>query len=487
MKILLMRPDSGIYTVLPPIGLMALAAYFRENSKHETEIYDGREKCAVDEDIIRKIREFVPDVLGLSVLTMERTEGHHTAKLIKKHFPDLPVVMGGPYVTSEAEDALQNAAIDYLVIGEGEIAGLNLFNALEKGEDPAGIKGVVFKRNGNLISTGMDEPVQDLDTLPMVAWDMIDLERYLHNPDRPTPMNLHVKTQRSAPILTTRGCPYQCTYCHRLFGKKLRKRSVEKVIEEIRYLKELNKIEEIEIIDDVFNLDNKWAMDFAGRVIEEKFNLYFSFPNGLRADRMPDDLIDRLVEMGTYRIVYAIESGSPQIQKEMRKKLDLEKARRAVNYTATKKISVGGFFILGFLNETEEQMKMTIDYALKNKFSTASFFMLTPFPNTEIFDQAVAAGYSLGDYSLTHYYALGHNISAVSDSRISNLHKNAYRRFYLHPGRLLRFFRTTPWHHYFWRKVWIAMLFFFYSFKPEKKEETLEKSSSGSWKRGKYS
>ncbi len=487
MKILLMRPDSGIFTVLPPIGLIALAAYFRENSDHETGIFDGREKCAQDEDILQKIREFEPDVLGLSVLTMERTEGHHAARMIKEHFPDLPVVMGGPYVTSEAVDALQNEAVDYVVIGEGEIAGLNLFNALEKGQDPAGIRGVVFKRAGKLISTGMDEPVQDLDTLPMIAWDLIDLERYLHNPDRPTPMNLHVKTQRSAPVLTTRGCPYQCTYCHRLFGKKLRKRSVELVIEEIRYLKEVKKVEEIEIIDDVFNLDYDWAMEFACRVIEEKFNLYFSFPNGLRADRMPDDLIDILVEMGTYRIVYAIESGSPQIQKEMKKKLDLAKARQAVNYTAGKKISVGGFFILGFLNETEEQMRMTIDFALKNRFSTASFFILTPFPNTEIFDQATAAGHTLGDYSLTHYYALGHNISAVSDSTISGLHKSAYRRFYLHPGRLLRFFRTTPWRRFFWKKLWIAILFFFHSFKPEKREDTQEKSSSGSWKRDKWS
>ena len=482
-----MRPDSGIFTILPPIGLMALAAYFREYSKHEVEIFDGRENCADDDDVIRAIKDFGPDVMGLSVLTMERTEGHHTARLIKEHFPDLPVVMGGPYVTSEVEDALQNEAVDYAVIGEGEISGLNLFNALEKGRDPAGIKGVVFKRGEKLISTGMDEPVPDLDTLPMIAWDMIDLEKYLHNPDRPTPMNLHVKTQRSAPILTTRGCPYQCTYCHRLFGKKLRKRSVERVIEEIRYLKTERKIEEIEIIDDVFNLDYDWAQEFAGRVIEEKFNLYFSFPNGLRADRMPEDLIDILVEMGTYRIVYAIESGSQQIQKEMKKKLNLEKAERAVNYTASKRISVGGFFILGFLNETEEQMRMTIDFALKNRFSTASFFILTPFPNTEIFDQAVAAGYSLGDYSLTHYYALGHNISAVPDRTISRLHKNAYRRFYLHPGRLIRFFRTTPWRRFFWKKLWIAILFFFRSFKPEKKEATLEKSSSGTWKRDKWS
>ena len=486
MKILLTRPDSGIFTVLPPIGLMALAAYIRVNSTHEVKIFDGREKCATDDDYLKIIEDFQPDIVGISVLTMERTEGHHAINYIKQNFQQVKIVIGGPYVTSEVEDALQNDNIDYAVIGEGEIAGLNLFNALAEGRTPEGVKGVVFKKDGVIISTGTDEPVQDLDTLPQVAWDMIDLEKYIHNPDRPTPMNLHVKTQRSAPILTTRGCPFQCTYCHKLFGKKLRKRSVNHVMEEIRFLKEAHRIEEIEIIDDVFNLDNKWALDFARKIIDGNFNLYFSFPNGLRADRMSNELIDALVEMGTYRIVYAIESGSPQIQKEIKKSLNLEKARQAVNYTATKKISVGGFFILGFLNENEEQMRMTIDFACSNKFSTASFFVLTPFPNTEIYNQAIDAGFQLGDYSLTHYYAIGHNISAVPDNRLSRLHKNAYRRFYLHPVRFIRFFRTTPWQRFFWKKVRIALLFFFYSFKPEKKED-MEKSTSGSWKRKKYS
>jgi len=481
-----MRPDSGVFTILPPIGLMALAAYMRENSHHEVMIYDGREKCADDKMVLEQIADFQPEIVGISILTMERTEGHHTISLIKRNFPNVTVVIGGPYVTSEVDDALQNNNVDYAVIGEGEIAGLNLFNAIEAGREAEGLKGVVYKRNGVLHTTGMDEPVQNLDTLPRLAWDMIDLDRYFYNPDRPTPMNLHVKTERSAPILTTRGCPYQCTYCHKLFGKHLRKRSVEHVIEEIRYLKQEKGVEEIEIIDDVFNLDNDWARTFAKRVIEEKFNLYFSFPNGLRADRMPNDLIDLLVEMGTYRIVYAIESGSPQIQKEMRKNLNLEKAKTAVNYTAGKGISVGGFFILGFLRETEGQMRMTIDFACRNRFSTASFFILTPFPNTEIYDQALSAGYHLDDFSLTHYYAIGHNISAVEDKVLSRLHKSAYRRFYLHPGRLIRFFRTTPWRRFFFKKLWIALLFLFHSFKPEKKAD-IETSSSGSWKRKKYS
>ena len=486
MRFLILRPDSGIFTVLPPLGLMALAAYFRENSEHTIRIYEGREKSAEDSDIVAEINDFQPDVIGISVLTMERIEGHHTANVIKTAFPDKPIIMGGPYPTSEVEEALENPSVDYVVLGEGEIVGLELINALESNSELKNITGIAFRNNGEIVNNGIADAIQDLDSLPQMAWDMIELEKYFFNPKRPTPMNLHVKTSRSAPILTTRGCPYRCTYCHNLFGKRLRKRSVEHVLTEIKYLKEEKGVQEIEIVDDVFNLDSDRAIKLADRIIEEKLNLHFSFPNGLRADMMPDNLIDKLVEMGTYRIVYAVESGSPQIQKEMRKNLNLDKARHAIEYTTSKGISVGGFFILGFLNETEEQAQMTIDFAIESKLSTASFFILSPFPKTEIYHQAMEAGYNFQDTALTHYYALGTNISKIPDDKLHRMHNRAYRKFYLHPVRLFRFFRTTPWHKFFFRKVWIALLFFFHNFKAEKRG-SLDETSDGKWKRSKYS
>ncbi|MBC8205475.1 MAG: radical SAM protein [FCB group bacterium] len=486
MKILLYRPDSGIYTVLPPIGLMALSSYIRSNSPHEAYIYDGREACADDDMLRRKIEEIRPNVVGISTLTMERLEGHHAANVIKERFPDITVVMGGAYVTSDLEDALQNRSIDYCVADEGEIPIVNLLNAMQDNRQVDGFKGLAYKRDGEIIFHGQEDFIDDLNELPQIAWDLIDLERYFYNKKRPTPMNLHVKRTRSAPILTTRGCPYRCTYCHNLFGKKLRQRSVEHVMEEVRYLKHEKGVEEIEIIDDVFNLDLERAKEFCRKVIDEKLNLCFSFPNGLRADRAPDELIDLMIAMGTYRIVFAVESGSPQIQKEMKKNLNLEKARHAIDYTASEGISVGAFFILGFLNETEEQARMTIDFACSSKLSTASFFILTPFPNTEIFRQAQEAGYQIADTSLTHYYALGSNISKIPDDKLHKLVNYAYRRFYLHPARILRFFRTTPWHRFFFRKVFIILLFFFKKFKAETKT-SLEMVEKSKWKRSRYS
>jgi radical SAM superfamily enzyme YgiQ (UPF0313 family) len=200
---------------------------------------------------------------------------------------------------------------------------------------------------------------------------------------------------------------------------------------------------------------------------------------------MPEDLIDLLLEMGTYRIVFAVESGSQEIQRQVRKNLNLKKAMEAINYAASKGISVGGFFILGFLNETEEQAKQTIDFACNSQLSTASFFVLTPFPRTRIYEQAKAAGFQLDDTALTHYYAFGVNISQIPDRRLRWLYKYAYRRFYLHPLRLYRFFKTTPWRKFFFRKLYIALLFFFHNFKAERRVQ-LDQTSRGRWKRPKY-
>ncbi|MBC8204623.1 MAG: radical SAM protein, partial [FCB group bacterium] len=249
--------------------------------------------------------------------------------------------------------------------------------------------------------------------------------------------------RRGIPVVSTRGCPYGCTYCHNIFGRKLRKRSPENVIAELKWLKEKLAIEEIEYIDDVFNLDIKRAKLIMDMMIAEKLNLKFSFPNGLRADQMDEELIDKMKAAGCYRINYAIESGSDRIQKQIHKNLNLERAMEIINYTAEKNISVGGFFMLGFQDETESEMRRTIDFALKSKCHTASFFILTPFPGTEMYREAAAAGYDMeGIYS--DYGAVSANISQVSSEQILKMRKDAFRRFYFDPIRMCSIFRTTP-------------------------------------------
>ena len=177
--------------------------------------------------------------------------------------------------------------------------------------------------------------------------------------------------------------------------------------------------------------------------MEEKLNLKFSFPNGLRADCMDEELIDKMKEAGCYRVNYAIESGAERLQKQMKKNLKLERAMEIINYTAKKNISIGGFFMLGFQDETEEEMKRTIDFALKSRCHTASFFILTPFPGTEMYQQAIDAGFDM-EAIYSDYGAVSANISKVPSDRILKMRRDAFRRFYFNPRRIWSIFRTTP-------------------------------------------
>ena len=470
MKITFIRPHSSVPSAAPPMAFLSLAAYLQnQGGNHEFNIIDGRAKLLDAEKIKPLIKGDKPDIIGITAFSMEKNETHKVAEMAKSLFPEVPVVVGGPYTTADWRMAVSDPNVDYAVVSEGEVSFSELVASLEAGEKYPEIKGLAYKRNGELVYFGYPEFIKDLDEIPITAWDLIDLEFYFYNKRKRSSMNPHQRSSRSAPVVTSRGCPYQCNYCHNVFGKKQRFRSVENVIEELIYLKQEKGIEEIDIIDDIFNLNRPRAKQLCDRIVEEKLNIGIAFPNGLRVDQMDEELVDKLKAAGCYRIQYAIETGSPELQKKIGKRLNLEKAKAIIEYTARRGISVGGFFMMGFLDETEEQMKMTIDFALKSKLHTASFFVVQPFPNTRLFDEAVEKGYKLNGFPEEHYYRVSHNISSVSIEKIYKLRGEAVRKFYFNPIRVWRFIRTTPLKYGLWIKTKL-MLSYLFQDNPEAKK-----------------
>ncbi len=438
MKILLIRPHSNVPSAAPPLGLLYLSAYLRQNGGITPTICDARFREYNFDQIEEIIREEKPDLLGITSFSLESKEAHEIAKRGKKAIPGMSVVVGGPYATSDYEQALADPNIDIAVIGEAEKSFHQLVMQLQSGEDWTQIRELAYRRNGSLAKTEMREFIADLDELPYPAWDLINLEEYFNRRGtrKRTCFNQHQMRQRVLSIFTTRGCPYRCTYCHNLFGKKLRKRSVENVIGEMRLMKDQYGVEEVEIIDDIFNLDMDRAKLIFRRIIEEKLDFKFSFPNGLRTDRLDEELLD-LFKQG--------------------------KAQTNIAAAAKRGFSMGGFFMMGFLEETEEEIWNTIYFALRSKLQTAAFFIVTPFPNTDIWRQAQALGLSLSaDYE--HYQKVSANISKVPTARLTKLRKIAFRRFYLNPWRLWSFIRTTPWRDRFFEKVWILIAASFFKY-----------------------
>lgn len=172
MKLFLFRPNSEVVNALPPLGFLTLAAYLREFGGHDVRIYDGRLRCATNADIAQQIEEFQPDVVGIGLLSIERQVGHQALKSIRKNFPKLITIMGGPYPTAEPLDAMQNPDLDFLVAGEGEVVALNLLRCLSQGGDASRLKGIAYRHQGEAIMTPREDLIQDLDALPMNAWDL---------------------------------------------------------------------------------------------------------------------------------------------------------------------------------------------------------------------------------------------------------------------------------------------------------------------------
>jgi anaerobic magnesium-protoporphyrin IX monomethyl ester cyclase len=468
MKILLVRPHSDVPSAAPPLGLLYLAAYLREHTPKgdcTTVICDARFKEYDFDTIEGIIRDEKPDLLGITSFSLENKEAHEIAKRGKKAVPGVPVIIGGPYATSDYNQALADDNIDIAVVGEAETSFQQLVMALKKGEDWTGIRELAYRKNGTIAKTEERQFIENLDELPYPAWDLINLEEYFNRrgTKKRTCFNQHQMRQRVLSIFTTRGCPYKCSYCHNLFGKILRKRSVENVIGEMRLMKDKYHVQEVEIIDDIFNLDLDRAKQIFRRIIEEKLDFKFSFPNGLRTDRLDEELLDLFKQGGAYRLVFAIESGTPRVQKLIQKNLNLEKAQKNIALAAKRGFSMGGFFMLGFLDETEEEIWNTINFALKSKLQTAAFFIVTPFPNTDIWRQAQNLGLNL-DASFENYQKVSANISKVPSKRLMQLRRLAFRRFYMDPRRIWSFMRTTPWRDRFFTKIWILIAASFFKY-----------------------
>jgi radical SAM superfamily enzyme YgiQ (UPF0313 family) len=314
---------------------------------------------------------------------------------------------------------------------------------LEKGEPFDEIKGIAYRRNGEYVNNGYPDMIPDLDQIPVPAWDLVDLEFMFSRKGKRSMMNKLQRHNEAVSVFTTRGCPYRCTYCHNVFGKKLRKRSTDHVIEELRILQKEYGVREIEFLDDIFNMDMDRAHEIFDKMEEAGLHFDITFPNGLRSERLDEALIKKFKKGGVYWITVAIESGSPRIQKLIKKNVDLQKAQENINLISKYGINCNGFFMMGFLDETEEEIMQTINFAVKSRLIIASFFILTPFPNTEIYNQAAEAGKDMtARYS--DYHDISVNISKVPDKRLWQLHKLAYRKFYFSPKRVWLILRANP-------------------------------------------
>jgi radical SAM superfamily enzyme YgiQ (UPF0313 family) len=447
MKILLINPNprgqpaTATYLSPAPLGLLYIAAALRQAGYERINILDARVRDLGYDEVLTQIKEFSPDIVGVSSMSLEAREAHALAGLAKKADARCKVVIGGAYAVTSPEIVIGDPNIDFAVIGEGERTICELVGALAKGKDVSGINGLVFKNGGVPVFNPPRAMIEDIDSIPFPAWDLLDMDTYFNSSHRHA-VGKVLDSRRVLQIFTSRGCPFGCIYCHNIFGKRIRMRSVESVIREIELLVDKYAPGEIEIVDDIFNCDRGRAKRICDEIIKRGIKVKLSFPVGLRVDGMDEELVRKLKEAGARMIDYAIESGSPDMQKRIGKNLDLEKAGEIVRLTAGLGIITGGFFMLGFPGETKEEMLQTLRFARETPFHFARFFYVTPRPNTPL--AALVKDIDLNATPLHHYLKFSVNLSSVSDAALKGMWLRAHAGFYLRPAQMWRIWKVLP-------------------------------------------
>jgi len=457
-RVLLVRtskPDQR--SLLPPLGLLSLAGALRSgpDPAPELRIVDYGLKRYDPGRFSEAVATFDPDLVGLSGLTMEADLISLAARLSREGRRDRLVIAGGPHPSSAPGDVLADGHLDAAVVGEGELTFPELVRCWREGGDPVSVPGLVLPGENGPRHTAPREPLADLDSLPQPAWDLIRLADYSANPI--LTMSQALRQPPYAPVMTSRGCPYGCVYCHKFFGRKVRARSPEHVLAEMELLHRTHGVREFSIIDDCFNFDIRRAKTICRMIAERLPGVSLSFPNGIRGDLLDNELLREMRRAGTYKIYFAVESGSPRIQRYIDKRMDLQAIEENIAEADRLGITTSGFFMLGFPTETREEMEQTLSFARRSRLDGANFFRVIPYPGTELSRMWVETfgpwegagqnwnrpgnGDSYGDF---HFATRALPAPEERLRLVDRMVMRGFFQFYRNPIRLLRFLRRHP-------------------------------------------
>ncbi len=452
MRILLVNPKSRLpidTRTSPPLGLAYLAAV-SEQRGDQVRVYDGDVE---DRPLEASVGELAPDVVGITANTTQITAAWRDAELIKASTGGtaVPVVLGGPHPTSLPEESAAKAFVDVVVRGEGEATWLDLLSRLEEGSpsaqaetsglDLGDVQGITFQNGAReVVSTpGRDAiPADRLDRLPHPAWHLFRLERYTNL--QPTVDDVDGP---SLPILTSRDCPYACTYCAQLGPRRWRARSVESVLDEWRWLVRDQGAAEIGVLDDSFNIDRHRVLEICAGLVDEGLNhVPWIMINGIRANLADEEVLGAMKRAGCIRAAFGVESGNQEIlDSVVDKHLTLDQVRQAFKAARAVGMETIGFFIIGLPGETEATMDDTIRFACELDPVVANFSIATPFPGTQMHETVQEQGRILAETWDDYVFFEGKarfEMPGLPAELVERKWKEAYRRFYLRPKRVAR-------------------------------------------------
>ncbi|HKY64133.1 MAG TPA: radical SAM protein [bacterium] len=418
----------------PRLGILTLASILRKTFPGiDIQYCDMAFECLEAEDLRAKIKKAKPDFIGLSSMLPFAHVFHQVTKIAKEEAPQATVLGGGPYLSSSPRRALEDPCLDVGVLFEAEETLPELMRVLLEKGDLSQVQGIGYRgEDGEVRLTSTRPMVKDLNQVPWPAIDLINLDHYKRAYRIITP------PLKSMPIFSSRGCSYECTYCHNLSGKTVRWRSAENVFEEMSYYYREHEVREFFFWDDIFNLNIKRAHQLCDLILKSGMKIRFSFPRGMRGDILTHELIDKMVDAGLCQSSFAVESASPRIQKMIKKYNNFNKLSDTIAYCVERGVLVTTFNMVDFPEETEEEMAMTLDYNLGLRHHDVTLFKLSPFEGTPIYDQVGGYDHHENLGAATFYKYTKRMISSVGPEFLQGFVKEFGLRFYFSKERMKR-------------------------------------------------
>lgn len=419
--------DSSGIGYKPPLGILYLASTIQRFSSHRTHVIDCIAQKRTIDSVVIEIDKYQPDLVGISAWTDFWYPAYTLGKKIKDSFPEIHLTYGGPHIGIYPKETLELPFVDSVVAGDGEIPLLRLCSLIANSEGDPEFPGLHLKESGFRDSPDAFYVQENLDDIPIPDRSFLPIKHY---------GSVLSKSDLVTTMITSRGCPYKCTFCKLNFQKTLH-HSAERIIEEFKRIEELG-IREVEIYDDTFTWSKKRVMDICRGLIDSNIKIEWSVRD--RVSSADFEMYQNMYKAGCRRIHLGIESGTQKVIDRMRKKIKVEQAKTAVDYAKRSGMTVLTYFMFGNLDETLEDMRNTIDFSLELDSDYAEFSITIPYAGTEMYEEALSSG--LISYDYWREFAINPTPNFRPPELIENhanidqmvsLRDESLRRFYFRP------------------------------------------------------
>lgn len=449
-NVVLVRLPGDTNIITPPIGIGYLIKALEEEGDVETTFLDLQLKALPDDEFISKIKALEPLLIGFQVYSVNYFIFKRLLLKVRDECPNVRIIAGGPHPSGVPDQVImENPELDFLVRGEGEQALAALVKVLLAGTLESKIDTIenLVYRSGDKILKNKQTWI-DVNKYGAPCWEKLKPDKY--------PAVQHGtfhKSNKVVPILTSRGCPYPCTYCmgHLLTGKKVRTRDVSSVVDEIEFLQSRYGFEEIIIEDENFTYDKNYVIEMSREFKKRNVKCFISFANGIRLDRIDEEVVGHLKSMGTYVVNVGLESGSEKTLKAMKKRWNLDMVKERIRLLKENGIIVYGSFIVGFPGETMEDINKTMDFAIESGVDMAYIGNFIPLPGSEACISLLDSGeLTLNDMNWDRHTSFHGKIAyhppLVSEKELLRAIRWGTIRFYGRPRILFAFLRrlTRP-------------------------------------------